>query len=86
LDNLSVREIAERWEITEKSAESILFRARRELRERLEKPCHPEPSRNGRPAREKELPPDESSPEGPPSHLSHQEPAGEKTAHGISKE
>ncbi len=35
LDKLSVREIAERWDTTEKAVESILFRARRELRMRL---------------------------------------------------
>ncbi len=35
VDKLSVREIAERLETTEKAAESILFRARRALRERL---------------------------------------------------
>ncbi len=35
LDKLSVREIASRWEATEKAVESILFRARRELRLRL---------------------------------------------------
>jgi RNA polymerase sigma factor (sigma-70 family) len=32
LDNLSVREIAERLDATEKSAESVLYRARREFR------------------------------------------------------
>lgn len=35
LDKLSVREIADRWDTTEKAVESILFRARRELRMRL---------------------------------------------------
>ncbi|MGE3778438.1 MAG: hypothetical protein AB7F89_14730, partial [Pirellulaceae bacterium] len=35
LDGLSVREIAVRWEMTEKAAESVLFRARREFRDRL---------------------------------------------------
>ena len=35
LDKLSVREIAERWETTEKAVESILFRARGELRMKL---------------------------------------------------
>jgi RNA polymerase sigma factor (sigma-70 family) len=49
LDKLSVREIADRWATTEKSAESILFRARREFRDQLnnrqapeaaEKPCN----------------------------------------------
>ena len=35
LDKLSVREIADRWETSEKAVESILFRARRELRMRL---------------------------------------------------
>lgn len=36
LEKLSVREIAERWETTEKAAESILFRARREFRDQYE--------------------------------------------------
>jgi RNA polymerase sigma-70 factor (ECF subfamily) len=36
LDHLSVREIAERMATTEKAVESILFRARREFRERLD--------------------------------------------------
>ncbi|MBC8351699.1 MAG: sigma-70 family RNA polymerase sigma factor [Planctomycetes bacterium] len=35
LDKLSVREIAERWDTTEKAVESILFRARGELRMKL---------------------------------------------------
>jgi RNA polymerase sigma factor (sigma-70 family) len=35
IDHLSVRQIAERMAITEKAAESILFRARREFREGL---------------------------------------------------
>jgi RNA polymerase sigma factor (sigma-70 family) len=56
LDKLSVREIAERWGMTEKAAESILFRARREFRERLAKqqpaePTRNEPSRNGKRSR-----------------------------------
>jgi RNA polymerase sigma factor (sigma-70 family) len=60
LDKLSVREIAERWTTTEKAAESILFRARREFRDRLtvheaaqaaQKPC------NGTPAAQHEPPP-----------------------------
>jgi RNA polymerase sigma factor (sigma-70 family) len=38
LDKLSVREIAERWGMSEKGVESILFRARREFRERLHDP------------------------------------------------
>jgi hypothetical protein len=37
VDKLSVRDIAGRWEATEKSVESILFRARRELRLKLMK-------------------------------------------------
>lgn len=37
LDKLSVREIAERWGTKEKAIESMLFRARREFRERLKK-------------------------------------------------
>lgn len=35
LDKVSVRDIASRLEITEKAAESILFRARREFRDRM---------------------------------------------------
>jgi RNA polymerase sigma factor (sigma-70 family) len=35
LDKLAVREIAARLDLTEKAAESILFRARREFREKL---------------------------------------------------
>ncbi|MBI3461697.1 MAG: sigma-70 family RNA polymerase sigma factor [Planctomycetes bacterium] len=35
LDKWSVKEIAEHWAITEKAVESILFRARREFRDRL---------------------------------------------------
>ena len=38
LDKLSVREIAQRMEVTEKSVESVLFRARRELRRNLQTP------------------------------------------------
>jgi RNA polymerase sigma factor (sigma-70 family) len=36
LDKLSVREIGRRMQMTEKAAESILFRARREFRDRLQ--------------------------------------------------
>lgn len=36
VEKLSVREISDRWETTEKAAESILFRARREFRDRHE--------------------------------------------------
>jgi hypothetical protein len=49
-----VREIAARWEITEKAAESILFRARREFRVKMQTRMQPEehlplePSRNGK--------------------------------------
>ena len=39
LDKLSVREIAERCGTTEKAAESILFRARREFRDQLRGPA-----------------------------------------------
>ena len=35
VDKLSVREIADRLSVTEKAAESILFRGRREFRERM---------------------------------------------------
>jgi RNA polymerase sigma factor (sigma-70 family) len=52
LDHLSVREIAGRWKTTEKSVESMLFRARREFRERLERPGQAGPSRNGKPRKE----------------------------------
>ncbi len=37
VDRLSVREIADRLDLTEKAAESVLFRARREFRTRLER-------------------------------------------------
>lgn len=37
IDGLSVREIAKRFAVTEKAAESILFRARREFREAMPK-------------------------------------------------
>ena len=50
LDKLSVRAIAQRWETTEKAVESILFRARRELRLRLLKTDMADdlpPTRNG---------------------------------------
>jgi RNA polymerase sigma factor (sigma-70 family) len=61
LDKLSVREIAARWEMTEKAAESILFRARREFRERLTKQQPMEPSRNGKRSRPMESVPDETA-------------------------
>ena len=35
IDRMSVREIAQRWRTTEKAVESVLFRARGELRKRL---------------------------------------------------
>jgi RNA polymerase sigma factor (sigma-70 family) len=50
LDKVSVREIAARWGMSEKAAESILFRARREFRERLANVGPKDPSRNGKPA------------------------------------
>ena len=37
MDKLSVREIAERMQTTEKAVESVLFRARRDFRERVVK-------------------------------------------------
>lgn len=37
VDRLSVREIADRLDLTEKAAESVLFRARREFRTRMER-------------------------------------------------
>jgi RNA polymerase sigma-70 factor, ECF subfamily len=84
LDNLSVREMSQRWDITEKAAESVLFRARRELRERLEQQSEPEPSPNGKPAPRKASPQSES----PRADLSHVAPESEseKVAHKISKE
>jgi len=60
LDKVSVSEIARRWSMTEKAAESILFRARRELRQRLAKHQPPEPSRNGSRARTNDAAPDVS--------------------------
>jgi predicted RNA polymerase sigma factor len=52
VDQLSVREIAVRFGLTEKAAESILFRARRELREQLVKESpSPASSGNGKPNR-----------------------------------
>jgi RNA polymerase sigma factor (sigma-70 family) len=47
LDQLSVREIAARWKMTEKAVESILFRARREFRDQMTQRELMEPSRNG---------------------------------------
>lgn len=58
IDKLSVREIGERWEMTEKAVESLLFRARRELRERLAKPPPTEPARNGKRLRPLDSTPD----------------------------
>lgn len=37
VDKVSIREISERWEMTEKAVESILFRGRREFKERVAK-------------------------------------------------
>ena len=37
IDKVTVRDISERLEMTEKAVESILFRGRREFRERVEK-------------------------------------------------
>jgi RNA polymerase sigma factor (sigma-70 family) len=48
LDRLSVREMAQRLNMTEKAVESILFRARRELRQRLATHQPVEPSGNGK--------------------------------------
>jgi RNA polymerase sigma factor (sigma-70 family) len=56
LDKLAVREIAARLDLTEKAAESILFRARREFREKLtieeKKVDHPAPDPAPFPRRE----------------------------------
>jgi hypothetical protein len=55
LDKLSVREMADRWETTVKAVESILFRARREFRDRLENPpANPCPRNGKRPISESE--------------------------------
>jgi RNA polymerase sigma factor (sigma-70 family) len=91
LDNLSVREIAARWAITEKAAESILFRARRDLRERLEKRGRPDPSRNGKhaprtQARHNEPLENEPLDEEASIHRSQHEPSSDKAAHELSKE
>lgn len=51
IDKLSVRQIAERLDVTEKAAESILFRARRGFRDKLERTTaaddEPESAQNG---------------------------------------
>jgi RNA polymerase sigma factor (sigma-70 family) len=56
LDKLAVREIAARLDLTEKAAESILFRARREFREKLsgkeKKEIHSAPDTSPCPRRE----------------------------------
>ena len=53
IDRLSVREIAKRLQTTEKAAESILYRARRDLREQLssggDESENPQASSEGRP-------------------------------------
>jgi RNA polymerase sigma factor (sigma-70 family) len=41
LDKVSVREIGERMQLTEKAVESVLFRARRDFRERLSRGARP---------------------------------------------
>jgi RNA polymerase sigma factor (sigma-70 family) len=60
LDKLAVREIAARLDLTEKAAESILFRARREFREKLshkeKKEDHPPPDPAPCPRREAQAP------------------------------
>jgi RNA polymerase sigma-70 factor (ECF subfamily) len=59
IDGLSVRQIAERLALTEKAAESILFRARREFREglgRMGGDDVPAPvTRNGTPSSDEKL-------------------------------
>ena len=60
LDGLSVREIAARWETTEKAIESILFRARREFRDQMALRRSPDPSRNGKHSRQSQPTCDES--------------------------
>jgi RNA polymerase sigma factor (sigma-70 family) len=59
LDKLSVREIAARWDTTEKAAESILFRARREFRDIMNRRQPVEPARNGTPMRSTARMPDD---------------------------
>jgi RNA polymerase sigma factor (sigma-70 family) len=86
LDHLSVREIAARWGITEKSVESILFRARRELRERLENDQQAEPSPQGRLPKEKDSDVPSATDDDAPCHPAHQERASEQAAQGIAKE
>lgn len=74
LDKLSVREIAARWGMTEKAAESILFRARREFRERMRKIAEEnppqEPSRNGKRTRPIGSTPDETEKQQDAAHES----------------
>jgi RNA polymerase sigma factor (sigma-70 family) len=70
LDRLSVREIAIRWEITEKAVESILFRARREFRDEIARGQPPELSRNGKRT--------------PPSDSTHDEPAKEDVSQRVT--
>ncbi len=79
LDKLSIREIAARWNSTEKAVESILFRARRELRARLqEKPAASDQvaaSRETRPAAPLPARPITSDED------EHHEPHAERNAH-----
>ena len=90
LENLSVREIALRWEITEKAAESILFRARRELRERLERPCPGHVLDAAKPAARKHTPPadlaHEESAQDESADAAEDESANAEAAHEMSKE
>jgi RNA polymerase sigma factor (sigma-70 family) len=86
LDNLSVREIAARWEITEKAAESILFRARREFRERLEKPCLGHRSELAKPAAQKNASAHDESDQDEMADAPEDESAKAEAAHEMSKE
>jgi hypothetical protein len=56
--------------MTEKAAESILFRARREFRERMESPSQPDASRNGKRSKPLEPGPEEAAAEENAGHKS----------------
>lgn len=76
LEKLSVREIAARWDLTEKAVESILFRARREFRARMQMPLpmeespSTESSGNGQRSRPLESTPTETAQEEDAAHES----------------
>lgn len=60
IDKLSVQAIAARWDITEKAAESILFRARREFRAQFVQESPAEPTARPRHQRALEMMTDDS--------------------------